>query len=57
MTAAHYEIQQASDDSFYFMLVAPNGEILETSETYTRREDAARGVEDAKHAAAEAEAS
>lgn len=57
MSPAHYEIQQATDGSFYYMLVAPNGEILETSETYTRREDAARGVEDAKHAAAKAEAS
>lgn len=52
---AKYEVREASDGSFYFVLVAGNGEVLTTSETYTRREDAERGIEDARRAAAGAE--
>lgn len=46
----HYEVREADDGSFYYVLVGGNGEVLSASETYTRREDAERGVEDAKDA-------
>ncbi len=52
---AEYEVRPAEDGSFYYVLVASNGEVVTQSETYTRKEDAERGVEDAKRAAAEAE--
>jgi uncharacterized protein YegP (UPF0339 family) len=53
---AEYEVRPADNDAgFYYVLVAANNEVLATSETYTRMEDAKRGVEDAKRAAAEAD--
>ena len=52
---AEYEVRTAKDGSFFYVLVAANGEIVETSETYTRREDAERGIDAAKEAADEAE--
>lgn len=53
-TTAKYEVREAKDRSFYYVLVAGNGDVLSTSETYTRREDAERGIEDAQRAAADA---
>lgn len=52
---AAYFIRKASNGQFYWILKATNGEVLATSETYTRREDAERGVEAAKRAARNAE--
>lgn len=52
---AEYEVRTAKDGSFYYVLVAGNGEVVTQSETYTRKEDAERGIEDAKQATAEAE--
>lgn len=46
----HYQRKTAADGQFYFILVAANGEIIGTSETYTaerRRED---GIEAVKRA-------
>lgn len=51
MAIADYEIRETKPKApgekveFYFVLQAANGEVLATSETYTRREDAARGIE------------
>ena len=41
---ANYELSEAQNGEFYFNLVAANSEIIATSETYTRRTDAARGI-------------
>ena len=51
---AKYEVREAEDGSFYYVLVASNGEVLSTSETYTRREDANRASGDALKADHEA---
>jgi uncharacterized protein YegP (UPF0339 family) len=44
---AKYEVREADDGSFYYVLKAANGEVLSTSETYGSRRDANRGVADA----------
>jgi uncharacterized protein YegP (UPF0339 family) len=54
MSEGRYEVRDAEDGSFYFVLIASNGEVLSTSETYTRKEDAERAIGDAGKAAAEA---
>ena len=36
------EIRLATDGSYYWAIVAPNGKIFATSETYTRRASARR---------------
>jgi hypothetical protein len=41
---ANYELSEAADGSFYFNLVAGNGEVIGTSETYGQRSDAARAI-------------
>jgi uncharacterized protein YegP (UPF0339 family) len=51
-----YEIfQSETDGSWRWRLKARNGEILAQSEGYTRKEDAERGLTDAKEASAEAD--
>ncbi len=55
MSDAHYEVREAIDGSYFYALVAANGETLVTSETYTRRADAERAIGDAQTAAHEAE--
>ena len=52
---SEYEIRLADDGHFYWVLKAANGEIVATSELYTRREDAERGIKAAQDAAARAE--
>lgn len=42
---ARFEIRKSSDDQFYVVLVASNGEDLMRSERYTRKDGAERGVE------------
>jgi uncharacterized protein YegP (UPF0339 family) len=45
---AKYEVREAEDGAgFYYVLKAANGEVLSTSETFDRREDANRAVGDA----------
>ncbi|MGH7267345.1 MAG: DUF1508 domain-containing protein [Candidatus Rokuibacteriota bacterium] len=56
---SEYEIREAKDSTgevvgYYVCLVASNGEVLSTSELYTRRESAVRAVGDAQAAAADA---
>lgn len=41
---ASYRLLEANDGTYYFNLVAANNEIIATSETYTQRSDAARGI-------------
>jgi len=43
--AATFEVKESSDGQFYFVLKGGNGEVMATSETYTRRADAHRAVE------------
>jgi uncharacterized protein YegP (UPF0339 family) len=39
------EIRASEDNqNFHYVVIAANGEVLVTSETYTRREDARRGA-------------
>ena len=52
---SRYEVREATDGSFYFVLIADNGEVVVTSETYTRHADAERGAADAAEAAEGAE--
>lgn len=40
-------VHRAKDGSFYFTHEAANGQVSETSETYTRLEDAERGARSA----------
>lgn len=54
---AHYVILPAdvlsdgeSTQAWYYVLTGANGEVMNTSELYTRREDAVRGAKDAKKA-------
>lgn len=35
-----FEIRQSQDEQFYFNLIARNHEVIATSETYTRKENA-----------------
>ena len=52
--AARYEVRESDDGQWYFVLLAANGEIVATSELYTRAEDAQRGIEAAIRAMLEA---
>jgi hypothetical protein len=51
---AKYEVRDAEDGSFYYVLKAANGEVLSTSETYETREHAEEGIEAAQSASAAA---
>lgn len=51
---AKYVVEQAKDGSFYYVLKAANGEVLNTSETYETREHAEEGIEAAMNASASA---
>ena len=41
--AKSYKVFQGSDGQFYFNVYGSNGEVLATSEGYTRKHDAVRG--------------
>lgn len=47
-----YEVREAKNGEFYWVMLAKNHEVLATSETYTRKEDAERGIADAQTIAA-----
>lgn len=51
MIRPEFRIERASDGSWYWRLLAVNGETLGVSELFTRREDARRGAKTAKRAA------
>lgn len=40
----HVEIRQARDEQWYFVVIARNNEVTETSETYTRKDSAHRAA-------------
>ena len=43
-----FEIKRATDGQFYFTLIAPNNQIIATSETYTTKENCKNGIESVK---------
>jgi len=45
MAQAHYEIFKDQSEQFRFRLRAPNGEIIASSEAYTRKESCHDGIE------------
>lgn len=55
MSKPRYEVFEGADGRHYWHLKAANGEILDSSEGYATEENAWKGVEAAKRAAAEAE--
>jgi uncharacterized protein YegP (UPF0339 family) len=48
-------IKESKDGEFYFVIEGANGEVVATSETYTRRADAERGAEDLRQVMADQE--
>ena len=42
-----YKVRPSTDGQYYYVQVSKQGEDLNTSELYTRRDDAVRGVHDA----------
>lgn len=40
----HVELRRARDGQWYYVVVAANGQVTETSETYTRRSNAKRAA-------------
>jgi uncharacterized protein YegP (UPF0339 family) len=44
MSYSKFEIDRARDGQWYFRLVAPNGEVVLTSETYRSRAGAQNGI-------------
>jgi uncharacterized protein YegP (UPF0339 family) len=39
-----YPLKKSHDNQWYYLTVAPNGETLGRSETYTRKENARRAI-------------
>lgn len=50
----HFETFKDTDGEWRWRLKGANGEIVATSEAYTRQADAVRGINDAREAAAQA---
>lgn len=48
---AHYDLKKAKNGQFYFNLVAANGEVVATSEMYTQKSGAQRGIDAVRRAA------
>jgi len=51
MRRPRFEIRTADDGKPYWVLVAPNGETLCTSETFTSRQACEKGIRAARRAA------
>jgi len=49
-----FVLRNAQDGSFYFVLAAPNGEIIAQSEMYQTKEGAKNGIESVQHYASTA---
>ncbi|MGH3427553.1 MAG: YegP family protein [Mycobacteriales bacterium] len=49
--AAKFVVKKGTTDKFHFTLVAANGEIVATSQSYTSKEGALKGIEAVRHAA------
>ena len=43
-----FEISKARDGQFYFKLIAPNNEVIATSEMYTTKQSCENGVDSVK---------
>ena len=43
-----FEIREASDGQYYFVLIARNGEIIATSEDYKTKESCKKGIRSVK---------
>jgi uncharacterized protein YegP (UPF0339 family) len=52
--AAEFELRQATDGQFYFVLQAENNEIIATSERYEAKEGALNGIDAVKRVAPDA---
>ncbi len=46
--AARFELKKSSDGQFMFNLIAPNGEVILTSERYTAKSSAEDGIDSVK---------
>jgi uncharacterized protein YegP (UPF0339 family) len=46
--AERFEIRRSVDGQFYFVLVAPNNEVIATSEMYTTKDNCKNGIEAVK---------
>jgi uncharacterized protein YegP (UPF0339 family) len=46
--AERFEIRRSADGQFYFVLVAPNNEVIATSEMYTTKDNCKNGIEAVK---------
>ena len=55
MAEAYYDLKKSSDGQFYFNLVASNGETVATSERYTTKSNAERGIDAVRRAASTTE--
>lgn len=44
MGQVRFEIREAKDEQFYFVLIALNGEVICTSEMYTTKQSAQVGI-------------
>lgn len=51
MAQARYDLRKSSDGQYYFNLVASNGEPVATSERYTTKSNAERGIDAVRRAA------
>jgi uncharacterized protein YegP (UPF0339 family) len=49
-----FEIKPSKDGQFYFVLVAPNNEVIATSETYTTKDNCKKGIKAVKEYAPKA---
>ena len=55
MAKACYDLKKSSDGQYYFNLVASNGEPVATSERYTTKSNAERGIDAVRRAASTTE--
>ena len=53
--AGKFVLKQGSSGKYHFNLVASNGQVIATSETYERKESALNGIESVKKNAPDAE--
>lgn len=49
-----FEIKSSKDGQFYFVLVAPNNEVIATSEMYTTKDNCKNGIKAVKEYAPKA---
>jgi uncharacterized protein YegP (UPF0339 family) len=49
-----FEIRQSQDGQYYFTVIAPNNEIIATSEMYTTKQSCQNGIESVKGNASDA---